>query len=397
MAPGRDHSCYANATHAGQRSSTHFVAHRIGLRDSMIRASLLAAVVLLVSACGGGHTAAPATTSSGTADQADAKARSSQKVLDDNIKAHAPGCSAAVGVDGNVAWSGVRGIADMSASTALTPRTVFDIASVSKQFTATALLLLVDAGKLALEDPISRYLPELPTWGAGVNVGQLMHQTSGIPEYVGLLEAQGFQIGDRTSQEQALRALVAVPKLEFQPGSVFEYSNSNYLLLGEIVRRVAQEPLPRFLAEQIFRPLGLAMVLDPTGPIPDKAAAYEKAGGGYRPTESQWEQVGDGGIQTTPSQLVAWADNYRTGRVGGRRLLDAQLAGAVPTEPGGADRYGAGIYLLANGMLDHDGAWAGFVTAFRVSKDRHTSLAVSCNTDQQDPESIADSLAKIWM
>jgi hypothetical protein len=139
------------------------------------------------------------------------------------------------------------------------------------------------------------------------------------------------------------------------------------------------------------------MVLDPTGPIPDKAAAYEKAGGGYRSTESQWEQVGDGGMQTTPSQLVAWADNYRTGRVGGRRLLDAQLAEAVPTEPGGADRYGAGIYLLANGMLDHDGAWAGFVTAFRVSKDRHTSLAVSCNTDQQDPESIADSLAKIWM
>jgi len=106
---------------------------------------------------------------------------------------------------------------------------------------------------------------------------------------------------------------------------------------------------------------------------------------------------GDGGIQTTPSQLVHWADNYRTGRVGGADLLNAQLSGAVPTEPGGADKYGAGIYLLANGMLDHDGAWSGFVTAFRVSKDRTTSLAISCNTDKQDPEALADSLAKVGM
>jgi CubicO group peptidase (beta-lactamase class C family) len=160
---------------------------------------------------------------------------------------------------------------------------------------------------------------------------------------------------------------------------------------------VARQPLPQFLTEQIFHPLGLAMVLDPTGAIPDKAISYEKASDGYRATESGWEQVGDGGIQTTPSQLVGWADNYRTGGVGGSELLDAQLAGAVPTEPGGADRYGAGIYLMANGTLDHDGAWGGFVTAFRVSKDRNTSLAISCNTDKQDPETLAASLAKLWM
>jgi CubicO group peptidase (beta-lactamase class C family) len=362
---------------------------------------VVSAVILSLSACGGGHHASPTAATAPTASttgSTTAKARGSQKVLDDAIEPGAPGCSAAVGRNGNVAWTGVRGVADMSTGGAITTRTVFDIASVSKQFTATALLLLVDAGKLTLEDPISRYLPELPAWAATVNAGQLMHQTSGIPEYVGLLEAQGFQIGDRTTEDQALQALVGVPKLEFQPGSQFEYSNSNYLLLGEIVHRVTREPLPQFLAERIFQPLGLAMVLDPTGPIPDKAVAYEKrSGGGYRATESGWEQVGDGGIQTMPSQLVAWADNYRTGRLGGSRLLDAQLAGSVPTEPRGADRYGAGIYLLANGMLDHDGAWGGFVSAFRVSKDRNTSLAVSCNTDRQDPEALADSLAKIWM
>jgi CubicO group peptidase (beta-lactamase class C family) len=363
-----------------------------------IRRFAVFVVILSLAACAGGHHAAPSTTAPTTADVAAAKARDSQKVLDDAIEPAAPGCSAAAGANGSVAWSGARGLADTSTGAAITTRTVFDIASVSKQFTATALLLLVDAGRLTLGDPVSRYLPELPAWAGTIDVGQLMHQTSGIPEYVGLLEAQGFQIGDRTTEEQALQALIGVSKLQFQPGSQFEYSNSNYLLLGEIVHRITRAPLAQFLAERVFQPLGLAMVLDPTGTIPDKAVAYEKrGGGGYRATESRWEQVGDGGIQTTPSQLVAWADNYRTGRVGGSRLLDAQLAGAVPTEPGGADRYGAGIYLLANGVLDHDGAWGGFVTAFRVSRDRTASLAISCNTDKQDPEALADSLAKIWM
>jgi CubicO group peptidase (beta-lactamase class C family) len=351
--------------------------------------------MLLLGACGGGHDAQP-TTSSATTDHDDATA-GSQNVLDAAIEAGAPGCSAAVGVKGKVVWAGVRGVADMSSGNPITTHTVFDIASVSKQFTATALLLLVDGGKLTLDDPLSRYLPELQTWAGTVTIGQLMHQTSGIPEYVGLLEAQGFALADQTTEDQALQALVGVPKLEFQPGSRFEYSNSNYLLLGEIVHRVAREPLPQFLSEQIFRPLGLSMVVDPTGPIPDKAVSYEKGSKGYRATKSGWEQVGDGGIQTTPSQLVYWADNYRTGRVGGSNLINAQLTGSVSTEPGGAERYGAGIYLLGNGMLDHDGAWGGFVTAFRVSKDRTTSLAISCNTDKQDPEALADDLAKLWM
>ncbi len=361
----------------------------------MRRPFLLLAVTLLLSACGGGHDAQP-TASTSITDHADAKA-DSQRVLDGAIEADAPGCSAAVGVKGEVLWTGVRGVADMSASDPITARTVFDIASVSKQFTATALLLLVDGGKLALDDPLSRYVPELPTWAATVTVGQLMHQTSGIPDYVGLLEAQGFQLNDRTTEEEALQALVGVPKLEFEPGSQFEYSNSNYLLLGEIVRRVSREPLPQFLNEQIFQPLGLAMVVDPTGPISGKAVPYEKGSDGYRATTSRWEQVGDGAIQTTPSQLVRWADNYRTGRVGSSELLNAQLSGAVSTESGGADRYGAGIYLLGNGMLDHDGSWGGFVAAFRVSKDRATSVAISCNTDKQDPEALAKNLAKLWM
>jgi len=261
---------------------------------------LLFAVMVLLAGCG--HDATPA---GRTTDHADAAVRS-QRVLDDAIDARAPGCSAAVGVKGEVVWTGVRGIANIAADKPITADTVFEIASVSKQFTASALLLLVDAGKLTLDDPLSRHMPELPAWASTVTLGQLTHQTSGIPDYVGLLEAQGFQVADRTTEDQALQALVGVANLEFEPGSQFEYSNSNYLLLGEIVHRVSQQPLPQFLTEQIFRPLGLAMVVDPTGPIHNKAVAYTKRGRDYQATNSGWEEIGDGGIQTTPSQLVDW-------------------------------------------------------------------------------------------
>jgi CubicO group peptidase (beta-lactamase class C family) len=360
------------------------------------RQALLLAVVMALAGCSGGQQAAPKSTPAAPASR-DAATAGSQKVLNDAIDDGAPGCSAAVGIKGKVVWTGVRGQADMAADAPITTETVFDIASVSKQFTATALLLQVDAGKLALDDPVSRHLPELPAWAGTVNVGQLMHQTSGIPDYVGLLEAQGFSFSDRTTQEQAVRAVAAMPKLTFTPGSQFEYSNSNYLLLGEIVRRISQEPLPQFLAEEIFRPLGLVMVVDPTTQIPGKAVSYEADSDDYHAATTGWEQVGDGGIQTTPTQLVAWADNYRTGRVGGEALLKAQLSGAVLTDAGGGDRYGAGIFLLANGTLDHDGEWGGFVSAFRVSKDRTTSVAISCNTDEQDPEALAGAIAKLWM
>jgi CubicO group peptidase (beta-lactamase class C family) len=321
----------------------------------------------------------------------------SQRVLEDAVNAEAPGCSAAVGSKGTVVWTGVRGVADTATGDKITSDTVFDVGSVSKQFTATAILLLADAGKLTLDDPLSKQMPELPNWATTVTLAQLIHHTSGIPEYEGLLVKRGFQISDRTTEDQALQALAAVPKLNFEPGSQFGYSDSNYLLLGEIVHRVSGEPLPQFLNAEIFSPLGLGMVMDPVGQIPHKAVAYAGGGDGYRVVTSAWEQIGDGAVQATPSQLVQWADNYRTGRVGGPRLLETQLSGAVEIGPGIPVRYGAGIYLKADDTLDHDGASAGFVTAFRVSKDRLTSVAVSCNTDDQIPEALADSIAKLWI
>jgi CubicO group peptidase (beta-lactamase class C family) len=239
-------------------------------------------------------------------------------------------------------------------------------------------------------------VPELPAWAETVTNEQVMHQTSGIPDYIGLLEDAGYAYSDRTTPAQALQVLADAPELQFEPGSQFDYSNSNYFLLGEIVQRVSGQPLPAYLSAEIFKPLKLAMVMD-AKTIPGSAVPYDydDSSDEYTAAVTAWEQVGDGGVQTTPSQLVRWADNYRTGKLGGQSLLDAQTEGAADT--GDGDGYGAGIFVLSDGSLDHDGSWAGFVTAFHISADRRTSIAVSCNTDTQDPTTIEGELEDIWM
>lgn len=336
--------------------------------------------------------ASPSTTATATADQA---ARSLE-VLDRVIEKNKPGCSAAVGIAGKVVWSGARGVADLGSGTEITTDTAFDIASVSKQFTATAALLLAGAGKLSLDASLAEYVPGLPGWSRTVTITELIHQTSGIPDYVGLLYEAGYQDGDRTTNADALKALAQVRDLEFEPGTRWNYSNSNYLLLGAVVEAVSGESLADFLNAEVFTPLGLDMVLDPARPVPTLALSYMRDGGNDAVAPSAWEQTGDGSIQTTPSQLVIWADNYRTGAVGGPELLAAQVDGAVETGPETGERYGAGIFVGTDGTLEHDGSWAGFLTDFAVSADRTHSVAVSCNTDDQDPTAIAGEIAEIW-
>jgi CubicO group peptidase (beta-lactamase class C family) len=266
----------------------------------------------------------------------------------------------------------------------LTPATTFDIASVSKQFTATAVLLLAQEGRLALDDPLSRWVPDLPAWSNETTIDQLLHHTSAIPDYTTLLGA-GHDISEQTTQHQAIAAISRIQSLNARLRGMFDYSNSNYILLAEVIQQAAQQPLPEFARTRIFEPLALDMVIDPHGASPDNtdessARSYQAdpTSGTWQPAGSRWEQLGDGSIQTTPSELVRWADNYRTGRLGGSQLLEAQLSTTTAAGSHG-DRYGAGILVTRDGALTHTGAWAGFTTTFDVSADHRVAVAVSCN------------------
>lgn len=355
------------------------------MRPGVPLAALMLACVAASGGCGRDDPAPAPAATPGVGERADL-------ALTRRLAADRPGCAAAVGVDGEVVWAGARGVASVETKAPLTADTVFDIGSVSKQFTATAVLLLAAGGALALDDRLSAHVDGLPAWAGQVTVTQLMHHTSGVPDYTELLRAQGHSLQERTTQEQAVRAIAGTKALRFAAGSRFEYSNSNYLLLAEVVQAASGTTLPRYLREHVFAPLGLGLAMDPVARIPAKATSYERG----QAADSQWEQVGDGGVQATVKDLVRWADNYRTGKVGGPALLTAQLADPVPSDLGPGMGYAAGVIVAADGAILHAGAWAGFRTAFEIRPDRRTAFAVSCNAAEHDPLAVTADLRAIW-
>jgi len=303
-----------------------------------------------------------------------------------------------VAIDGQVVWSGARGSANIDQKTPLTTATRFDIASVSKQFTATAILLLSFDGALSLRDPVSRYVPGLPAWGDHVSIDQLIHHTSGIPDYIQHFTAAGISYDTPTTQQDAIRAIAGMTDLNATPGETFEYSNSNYVLLADVAAAASGTPLPDLLKQRVFDPLGLDMVLHPTLQAPDVATGYWTVNGALVPEAMRWTQLGDGSIYTTPSELARWADNYRTGRLGGPTLLAAVTASAVPkdTQPNPV-RYGAGIDVFPDGAFGHLGGWAGYSSFMTTAIDRHTTVAASCNSDNAfDSPTGLVGLQAIW-
>lgn len=326
------------------------------------------------------------------------RAALSQKVIDDAVTAaDGPGCAAAVGHQGAVVWQGAKGVADVETGTPITEATVFDIGSVTKQFTATMILLLVADGGLALDDAVSDHVDGLPAWAGDVTIDQLIHHVSGIPDYIPLLIAEGYPLEGPAERDLALQTIVGVTRLNAVPGTRHEYSNSNYILLGYVIEKVAGAPLADVLADRIFRPLDLGMIMEPTGPVTGKARSYRTAasGSGYEVADWHWDAAGAAGIQSRLADLVAWGDNYRTGNVGGRQLLDLQLAGAVDTGEGEGTQYGAGIFI-EEGALFHLGEYGGFHALLGISADREQAIAVACNLSEIDVNATAVEIAELW-
>ncbi len=221
-----------------------------------------------------------------------------------------PGCSAAVAVDGVVLWAGAEGLADLSSGAPLTTLTRFNMASVSKQFTATAILMLEREGLLSLDDVIGQYVPGLPAWGQTTTLEQLLHHTSHIRDFWQRLQGDGLKFGDYVSHEDIVLAIARLRTLE--PGTGYLYSNANYVLLAEVVRAVTGETLPEFLDERIFTPLDLDMEMSPNLKAPDVAVSYDDD---EQRQDSGWSAYGYSEIFSTPTELARWADQYRAGTI----------------------------------------------------------------------------------
>ena len=314
------------------------------------------------------------------------QARLSEELLDELVPATQPGCSAAVARAGEIIWAGAAGLADLENGTPLTTETRFDIASVAKQFTATAILMLQREGELALTDTVATYVDDLPDWADEVTLDQLIHHTSRIKDFWVELDDVGIGFTDPADQATTVAAIARETELDTD-GTGYLYSNANYVLLAEVVERVSGQALPDFLADRVFVPLGLDMVVAPTLSGPDIARPY---GDTLVLEEGAWTAYGHVGIITTPSELARWGDQYREGDI----VQEDFASGAV--DEGLGEQYAAGIDIEEDGDLNHTGRWGGYVSEFTVSSDRQLTIAVMCNGHASDRWGVTDGLWAIW-
>ena len=301
------------------------------------------------------------------------------------VPAGQPGCSAAVGRDGQVIWAAAAGLADLAGQVPMTTKTRFDMASVSKQFTAQGILLLQREGKLSVQDPIGNYVDGLPDWGSTITLDQLIHHTSRIPDYWIALDDEGIGFSQAADQPTTLDAIRS--ETELDPGEGFDYSNSNYVLLTAVVEKVTGQSFADFLKARFFDPLHLDMVLAPTLQAPDVALSYDDD---LSLQVSGWTAYGYSGIISNPSELAKWGDQYRQGDIIGKDFLDGEVYEAE------GEYYAAAMDVETDGDLNHTGRIGGFITDFTVSKDRHLTIVVMCNGHLSDRWGIADALWDIW-
>jgi CubicO group peptidase (beta-lactamase class C family) len=338
----------------------------------------------------------------------DTKAIAATRALFAGVTADSPGCSVAIGRNGKVVFAEAYGAAGFNPTVAMTTSDVVDIGSTSKQFTATALQLLVSDGKASWSDPVSKFFPSFGPWAATVTLGQMTHHISGIPDYIGLLGAEGFDLADPSDAADALASLAKVTKLDFAPGSSWAYSNSNYFLMGQVVEQIAGEPLGTFVERELFAPSGMKAVMDYATPIAAEVPSFGRNADGknWDVVVGGWVQLGDGGIRTTPSELITWSSQYWDPTVGGADINTLRFAdaSALPKNDLFEGMYGLGIFEQnidgIGRMVGHSGGWENYVTLFEVVPDKKLSVAVNClNGESQvvsDPESGA-KLVKAWL
>lgn len=310
-----------------------------------------------------------------------------------------PGCAAGVMRNGRLAYARGFGLADLERHVRITPATLFDIASTSKQFTAGAVLLLELDGKLALSDEVRKYIPELPDYGAPITIDHLMRHTSGLRDYIPQMSLIGLE-EEAVSNEQTLALIARQRELNFPTGSRYEYSNTGYFLLSVIVKRVSGKSLAEFARERILLPLGMThsryqeeydMI------IPDRALGYARDDkGGFRHSLSNWEQTGDGSLHLSIEEALQWDRNFYQPRVGGQAFVE-RLQEPGKLANGKTITYARGMVVDEyRGLtrVHHGGAWVGYNSMYARFPGQHTSIAVFCNLEGA-VGSRADQIADI--
>jgi CubicO group peptidase (beta-lactamase class C family)/lysophospholipase L1-like esterase len=314
-----------------------------------------------------------------------------------------PGCAVGVADQGRIVLEKAYGMADLEHGVPNRPDTIFEAGSVSKQFTAAAVLLLARDGKLSLDDPVRRYVPELPEYAAPVTIRQMLHHTSGLRDWGSVESIAGWPRGTRVyTHAHVLDILARQRHLNFAPGTYWSYSNSGYNLAVILVSRVAGEPFAEFTRKRIFEPLGMTRTSwrdDFTRVVKDRAVAYAEMNGKYA-QDMPFENVhGNGGLLTTVGDLLRWNENFVAPKVGDAEFIRLmQTPGMLGT--GRETGYAYGLAVASHkGLAEfrHSGTTGSYRAYLARFPEKHLSVAVLCNSGNSMPRQALHAVADLYI
>lgn len=315
-----------------------------------------------------------------------------------------PGCTVGVIRNGAFLYRKSYGEASLELGVPLSPESVFYVGSISKQFTATSVVLATEQGSLSLDDDVRKYIPELPDYGHKITLRQMLNQTSGFRDFFSLIYFSGHDTADFNSPADLLKLIARQRGLNNLPGAEWVYSNTNYFLLGVALERATKRTLAEFAAENVFRPLGMTHTIfynDASVVLPGRAAAYYpgKNGNFLVGWSTTYSIVGGGGLMTTVDDLLKWDDNFYSNRLGKGALLNELQKPGVLSD-GKRNAYGMGL-VLGNyrglPIVEHDGSLFGYRADILRFPEQRFTVACLCNVSNASPALRSRKVADVYL
>jgi CubicO group peptidase (beta-lactamase class C family) len=321
------------------------------------------------------------------------------QLLSEQFKAGETGGTALIAKKGQIIYKKAFGMANLELNIPMQPDNVFRIGSISKQFTAVAILQLMEQGKLGLQDDITKFIPDYPTHGHKITIEHLLTHTSGIKSYTGMKDFEAISRLDKKPEE--LIAFFKNQPMEFAPGTKWNYNNSGYFLLGYIIEKVSGKPYPEYVEQNFFKTLGMTNSYygSDSKVIKNRAAAYSKKEKEFVNAEplSMTLPYAAGSLQSTVEDLYKWNQAIHSYKLVKKESLDKAFTPYVLSDGKKTD-YGYGWSLgniQGNPSIEHGGGIPGFLTMGIFLPKEDVFVAVFSNCDCNPPEEIATKLAAL--